>query len=80
MLQQLHHLASNYDSLLQLLDRQNAGEGTSNNVSGNTKSLLEGPTGIQARTLRLDFPHFDGGEPHDWILKAQQFFVYCQTS
>ena len=55
------------------------GEGTSQNLGGNPKPLLEGPIGIQACTLRLDFPHFDGGEPHDWILKAQQFFAYCQT-
>lgn len=27
----------------------------------------------------MDFLHFDGGDPHDWILKAQQLFTYCQT-
>ena len=38
--------------------------------------MFEGNGGIQARTLRLDFPKFDGSEPMDWILKAEQFFDY----
>lgn len=35
--------------------------------------------GIQARTIKLDFPKFDGTEPYDWLLKAEQFFSYGQT-
>jgi len=35
--------------------------------------------GIQTRTVKLDFPRFDGTEPVTWILKAQQFFTYSQT-
>jgi hypothetical protein len=27
----------------------------------------------------LDFPRFDGGDPSEWILKAQQFFNYFET-
>lgn len=41
--------------------------------------LCEVNGGIQARSLRLDFPRFDGGDPSEWILKAQQFFSYFGT-
>ena len=41
--------------------------------------MFEGNERIQARTLRLDFPKFDGSEPMDWILKAEQFFDYFCT-
>ena len=45
VLQQLHHLASNYDSLVQSKVRQNQNTGgeTSNNTRENTNPLLEGP-------------------------------------
>lgn len=29
--------------------------------------------------MKLDFPRFDGNEPHDWIFKAEQFFEYYLT-
>jgi hypothetical protein len=35
--------------------------------------------GIHTRTVKLDFPRFDGTEPITWILKAQQFFSYSHT-
>lgn len=79
VLQQLNNLATNYDNLVQLTTRLSSGEGTSNFPRGNAVPAMEGSGGIQARTVRLDFPHFDGGDPHDWILKAQQFFIYCHT-
>lgn len=31
---------------------------------------------IQARTLRLDFPRFDGENPSGWSYKVNQFFDY----
>ncbi len=31
---------------------------------------------IQARTLRLDFPRFDGDNPFGWLYKVSQFFDY----
>jgi hypothetical protein len=34
---------------------------------------------IQTRTLRLDFPHFDGDNPSSWFYKVNQFFDYYQT-
>lgn len=41
--------------------------------------LCEVNGNIQARSLRLEFPRFDGGDPSEWILKAQQFFSYFGT-
>lgn len=31
------------------------------------------------RTLRVDFPYFDGLELVDWIYRAERYFVYHQT-
>ncbi|KAA8524244.1 hypothetical protein F0562_010667 [Nyssa sinensis] len=78
VLQQLTNLASSYNSLVQITVKLSAGEGASNNVRVNANPLFDEHGGIQARTLRLDFPRFDGGDPSEWILKAQQFFTYCQ--
>jgi len=35
--------------------------------------------GLQTRTLKLNFPRFDGTNPMNWILKAQQFYNYNRT-
>ena len=79
VLQQLNNLATSYDSLVQDNHKRNSGEGTSRNTRIHANPLFEGHGGIQARSLRLDFPHFDGGNPNEWILKAQQFFTYFET-
>jgi len=34
--------------------------------------------GIQAKAVQFEFPKFDGADPIDWVLKAQQFFSYGQ--
>jgi hypothetical protein len=34
--------------------------------------------GINPRSVNLDFPKFDGSDPTNWVLKAQQFFVFGQ--
>jgi hypothetical protein len=36
--------------------------------------------GIQAKAVQLEFPKFDGADPSDWVLKAQQFFSYGQIA
>lgn len=79
ILQQLNNLASSYEGLAQVTTRLNSGEETSTNTRGPTNPLCEVNGGIQARTIRLDFPRFDGGDPSEWILKAQQFFSYFGT-
>ncbi|KAJ8638738.1 hypothetical protein MRB53_013005 [Persea americana] len=35
--------------------------------------------GIQTRTMKLDFPHFDGTNPSGWLFKAKQYFAYHQV-
>ena len=42
-------------------------------------NLFDGHGRIQARSLLLDFTRFDGGDPSERILKAQQFFNYFET-
>lgn len=78
LLQEVSNLATGYDSLVHLAAKYNSGEGTSgeNNLNINPNPLFEGHSGIQVRTFRLDF---DGDDPNEWILKANQFFTYCQT-
>ena len=34
---------------------------------------------FQARSVKLDFPRFDGSEVLQWIIKAEQFFHYYHT-
>ena len=63
ILQQLNNLASSYEGLAHVTTRLNSGEGTSTNTRGNTNPLCEVNGNIQARSLRLDFPRFDGGDP-----------------
>ena len=64
ILQQLNNMAASYDN------RRSSGEGTSQNTRVHANPLLEGNGGIQARSLRLEFPRYDGGDPSEWILKA----------
>ncbi|XP_042963178.1 uncharacterized protein LOC122297221 [Carya illinoinensis] len=80
VLQQLNNLATSYEQLAVQSTNQVRGE-ESSRVQGqfNQNPLFEGNGGIHARSLRLDFPKFDGTEPMEWILKAQQFFAYFKT-
>lgn len=72
-------MASSYDSLVHVTNQRNSGEGTSQTTRVHNNPLFAGHGGIQARSLRLDFPHFDGGDPSELILKTQQFFNYFET-
>ncbi|XP_042950388.1 uncharacterized protein LOC122282508 [Carya illinoinensis] len=80
VLQQLNNLATSYEQLAVQSTNQVRGE-ESSRVQGqfNQNPLFDGNGGIHARSLRLDFPKFDGTEPMEWILKAQQFFAYFKT-
>ncbi|KAJ8644301.1 hypothetical protein MRB53_006049 [Persea americana] len=31
------------------------------------------------RTMKLEFPHFDGTSPNSWLFKAKQYFNYHQV-
>ncbi|KAF5463169.1 hypothetical protein F2P56_019105 [Juglans regia] len=79
VLQQLNNLAASYDQLALRITNQNSGVGPSNAKGQFNNPLFERTRGIHARSLRLDFPKFDGLEPMEWILKAEQFFEYFNT-
>lgn len=32
------------------------------------------------KSVRLEFPRFDGEEPIEWLYRANQFFTFNQTS
>jgi hypothetical protein len=49
------------------------------NIEGGRDDQNDRIGGIHTRTVKLDFPRFDGTEPVTWILKAQQVFTYSQT-
>ncbi|XP_042946134.1 uncharacterized protein LOC122279514 [Carya illinoinensis] len=75
VLQQLNNLASTYEQMVIKTGKSNLGEGSFNTkVSANP--LFENNGGIQARSLRLEFPRFDGTDSIQWVLKANQFFSY----
>ncbi|XP_043725460.1 uncharacterized protein LOC122672017 [Telopea speciosissima] len=38
------------------------------------------PPQIQTRTVKLDFPRFDGNDPLGWIFKAERFFDFHHTA
>ena len=64
VLQQLNSLANSYEQLAIHKNSQNGGNGGegSSNTKGQffTNPMYKGNGGIQARTLRLDFPKIDG--------------------
>ncbi|KAG2716720.1 hypothetical protein I3760_03G141200 [Carya illinoinensis] len=80
VLQQLSNLANSYEQLAMQTCKHQMGEGSSNTQAQfNNNPLFEGSRGIHAKTLRLDFPKFNGSKPMEWILKAEQFFEYFNT-
>jgi uncharacterized lipoprotein YmbA len=74
---QLSSLATSYDSLSGAHGSHNIGD-TSGDSRSHRVPFAE-RWGIQARTLKLDFPRFDGTEPNDWVIKAEWFFSYGHT-
>lgn len=74
VLQQINNLAANYDQLAIQTNNQNSGEGSFYAKGQYNNPLFEGNGGIHARSLRLDFPKFNGADPMEWILKAEQIF------
>ncbi|XP_041009333.1 uncharacterized protein LOC121253378 [Juglans microcarpa x Juglans regia] len=79
VLQQLNNLAASYDQLALKANNRNSGEGSSNVKGQFNNPLFEGNGGIHTRSLRIDFPKFNGVDPVEWILKAEQFFEYFNT-
>ncbi|KAA8524303.1 hypothetical protein F0562_010726 [Nyssa sinensis] len=75
VLQQLNNFASTYEQMVIKSGKLVSEEGPSN-TKVNTNPLFENNGGIQARSLRLEFPRFDGTDLVQWVLKANQFFSY----
>jgi hypothetical protein len=50
-----------------------------NSGTGHNHEQQRGDNSIHTWALRLDFPHFDGGDPSGWLYRAEQFFEYHQT-
>ncbi|XP_072966626.1 uncharacterized protein [Typha angustifolia] len=40
----------------------------------------ERDNGIRGQVVRLEFPKFKGGDPIDWLYRAEQFFAYQGTA
>lgn len=71
---------TSYDHFAVMVGNNHLEEGSSRAViKVNSNMLFKGNGGIQVRSLRLDFPKFDGLEPMEWFLKVQQIFSYCST-
>ncbi|XP_073220685.1 uncharacterized protein [Cicer arietinum] len=63
--------------MAQILQRLQSIPGSSH---GSTNSYKEPPkNSFQVRSVKLDFPRFDGKNVMDWIFKAEQFFDYYST-
>ncbi|KAL4187585.1 hypothetical protein AMTRI_Chr09g39740 [Amborella trichopoda] len=69
-----------YDQISQTLGRDK-GEHSDNHSSNRRKESRHKTSNnyIQTRTIRLDFPCFDGSDPAGWIYRSEQLFSYHQT-
>jgi hypothetical protein len=63
-----------------LIPPNGGGENGVPNSSGSCIPTATDGVGINPRFVNLDFPKFDGEDPTNWVLKAQQFFVYGQIA
>src|ERR1044072_2272678 len=71
---QISQLNSAMTQILQRLpDLQKSSHGAGNSNKEATKPSF------QVRSVKLDFPRFDGNNVMDWIFKAEQFFDYYAT-
>ncbi|XP_041020419.1 uncharacterized protein LOC121262051 [Juglans microcarpa x Juglans regia] len=77
MLQQLNNLAASYEQLAVMVGNQKSGGPSNRQVSNNP--LFEWGGGVHARSIRIEFPKFDGTEPMEWVLKVEQCFVCFST-
>lgn len=91
LIQQVGNLANNYTTLSHTItslpynqprtNHQNPE--SSQNPGGNrthfNNLIFENQGGIHSRTMKLDFPKFDGSDPNGWVFRAQQFFNYHGT-
>uniref|UniRef100_A0A6N2JVX6 Chromo domain-containing protein n=1 Tax=Salix viminalis TaxID=40686 RepID=A0A6N2JVX6_SALVM len=72
------HVVANMETLIHVQQKSREDSTTSSTSHGNP--LFGEHGGIQTRTIRLEFPKFNGEDPNGWIYGAQQFFTYHQTN
>ncbi|PNX98879.1 hypothetical protein L195_g022137 [Trifolium pratense] len=52
---------------------------TKTNSTESSRGALNSNRSFQVRSVKLDFPRFDGKDVLNWIFKAEQFFEYHNT-
>ncbi|KAK0586119.1 hypothetical protein LWI29_001364 [Acer saccharum] len=86
MNQKIAALNSKYDHLSESMSNMRT-EASGSRSSGSTPSNDNGSThkraeyhrSISTRTIRLEFPKFQGDDPSRWLYCAERFFEYHQT-
>ncbi|KAF5475692.1 hypothetical protein F2P56_007468 [Juglans regia] len=76
-LAQVEVMASNLELLLKYEGKKVNAE-TNVVVTHSLNPLFEDTSGIQTKTIHLEFPTFDGADPNGWLYRANQFFKYHQ--
>ncbi|KAF8411003.1 hypothetical protein HHK36_003542 [Tetracentron sinense] len=71
-------LAEILQKLTALESKQTSTEGKCGEGVESSQSWSAGT--IQSRTLKLNFPTFEDGDPFGWIYQAEQFFAYHRTN
>ncbi|KAG7996678.1 hypothetical protein I3843_01G173600 [Carya illinoinensis] len=75
--QQVKVVASNLELLLKH-EGKKVDDETNVVLTHSSNPLFEDACGIQTKTICLEFPTFDGVDPHSWLYRANQFFKYHQ--
>ncbi|RWR84947.1 Ty3/gypsy retrotransposon protein [Cinnamomum micranthum f. kanehirae] len=69
--------------ILQRLEDLKESSKNSDSSSSKARNSQAGSFGtngsIQTRTMKLEFPRFDGTNPNSWLFKAKQYFNYHQV-
>ncbi|KAF5465151.1 hypothetical protein F2P56_015182 [Juglans regia] len=74
----MHQLSSLAIEMKAANSQKSSGSGNNGNPNTNEQMVLH--TGeIHPRAIRLDFPTFNGGDPHGWLYKVNQFFSFHNT-
>ncbi|KAF8398707.1 hypothetical protein HHK36_014564 [Tetracentron sinense] len=80
ILQQLTGLNAQYEDLKRDHQSDHSHSRTTRGEGGAGSSNSGTFGSIHSRTIKLDFPSFEGGDPTGWLYRAEQFFSYHQTT
>ncbi|KAG2683217.1 hypothetical protein I3760_10G022200 [Carya illinoinensis] len=76
--QQVKVVASNLELMLKHEGKKVEAKPNAKMVTHSLNPLFEDTSGIQTKTICLEFPTFDGANPNEWLYQANQFFKYHQ--